>query len=265
MFKAGALDSSAPAPLVANRAPAGAGDIATTRASGGSLMFNWLRTQSERSNTELQVYLTHPVRQDVLHHASYTTIDVDFHHETILSESNSLVWGLNFRHSALRTRGTSRAFFLPENRSLPLLSGFVQNEWTIVPDTLTFIAGTKLERNAFSGVEIQPGARILWTPESRHTLWGGVSRAVRAPSMLESDLRAHHDTRQDPSGLPVEIWTRGDPAFLPESVLAVEAGYRWQAGRRLSFDLAAFHSLYNRLRSIEPGAFIYEFNPVFAP
>jgi iron complex outermembrane receptor protein len=261
MLKADGFQSRSEAELIRSRAPLDAPARGSSEASGGSVMLSWLRSNSDASHSELQVYLSRPVRSDVMHRASYTTIDFDFHNEIAVSESNAIVWGLNFRDSALSTRGTTHAYFTPESRNVRLFSGFVQNEWTIAADRLALIAGTKLEHNAFSGGEIQPTARILWTPTASHTAWGAVSRAVRAPSMLDSDLRARSDTLADPSGLPIFLRAFGNPDFLPESVIAIEAGYRLQAASRLSIDVAAHHSIYRRLRSYETGAPAFFFAP----
>ena len=55
----------------------------------------------------------------------------------------------------------------------------------MVPDRLALILGTKLEHNNFTGVEVQPGARLLWTPASRQTLWAAASRATTALKMMK--------------------------------------------------------------------------------
>ena len=79
-------------------------------------MANWSRRQSGGSQTELRVYFTHPERSETIYSDSYSTIDVDFNHSLTLSESNSLVWGLGFRESSLRTSGTVRVLFAGQPR-----------------------------------------------------------------------------------------------------------------------------------------------------
>jgi hypothetical protein len=79
---------------VAGQPPFGAQNTTAAKISGGSLLANWTHRQSSRSQTELRV----------------STVDVDFHHELKLSESNDLVWGLGFRDTSLpslHTSGTS--------------------------------------------------------------------------------------------------------------------------------------------------------------
>ena len=78
-----------------------------------------------------------------------------------------------------------------------------------------------------------------------------VSRAVRTPSRVERDLDATFSL--DPAR-PLFGRLAGGPAFLPERLVAYEAGYRVQCRERAIFDLAVFHNDYSRLLSVEPGA-----------
>ena len=55
---------------------------------------------------------------------------------------------------------------------------FVQDEITLIEDKLAFTLGCKLEQNPYTGLEYQPTARVLLTPDRRHTAWCAVSRAV---------------------------------------------------------------------------------------
>lgn len=38
------------------------------------------------------------------------------------------------------------------------------DEVTVVKDRLALTLGTKLEQNSFTGFEVQPTGRLLWTP-----------------------------------------------------------------------------------------------------
>src|SRR5207237_10810449 len=99
--------------------------------------------------------------------------------------------------------------FLPPNRNLQLFSGFLQDEITLLPDRLRLTVGTKLEHNDYSGFEVQPSARIAWTPDDHQTVWAAVSRAVRSPSRIDTDLYASSSPTL-PGGLA------GGPAFDSE-------------------------------------------------
>jgi iron complex outermembrane receptor protein len=121
---------------------------------------------------------------------------------------------------------------------MPLYSGFVQDEITVVPDFLKLTIGSKFLHNVFSGFEIQPSARLTWAPDRRHTIWIAVSRAVRSPTRFDSDL------------------IRRIIKFKSEKVIAYELGYRIQPMNQLSLSLATFYNHYTDIRSIDSNASI---------
>jgi iron complex outermembrane receptor protein len=152
----------------------------------------------------------------------------------------------------------------PEERTIQLGSFLVQDEIILVPDQLRLTLGSKFEHNSFTGFEVQPSGRLLWTPHPRHAFWSSVSRAVRTPSRIESDGRLR--IRVDPpsaatGGLPVAYEARGDSGFDSETLLAYELGYRVQPIDRVSLDLALFYNDYDDLRSLEQQPTGFETEP----
>jgi iron complex outermembrane receptor protein len=125
-----------------------------------------------------------------------------------------------------------------------LFSAFVQDEVAVLTNRLFVTGGAKIERNDFSGVELQPTARIRWTPNDIHTLWGAVSRAVRMPTRFDTDLRIR-------LGNTGRLLITGSDDFDSENVVAHEAGYRTRPTAWLSVDVAAFANRYTDLRSQE--------------
>jgi iron complex outermembrane receptor protein len=126
---------------------------------------------------------------------------------------------------------------------LQLYSGFVQDEITVVPERVEFTIGTKLEHNVYSGLEVEPSARLAWTPDARQTFWAAVSRAVRTPSRVDSDLFV-------PATPPFLLV--GGTNFTSEKVLAYELGYRVRPVDRLSLSVATYYNFYDDVRSLEP-------------
>jgi len=109
-------------------------------------------------------------------------------------------------------------------------------------------------------VEIEPGARFLWTPDNHHTLWAAVSRAVTTPPNLNKDIVVNI-TFPGPNGVPALTRLLGDAPYGSESLLAYELGYRLQAMRRFSIDLATFYNDYQHLTTYEPGIPFFESAP----
>jgi iron complex outermembrane receptor protein len=128
------------------------------------------------------------------------------------------------------------------------VSGFLQDRVTLL-DSLRLTVGTKLERNEFSGVEVQPSARLAWAPAAAHSVWGAVSRAVRVPTRLERDVAID---AADPAA-PVLPRLLGNRDFESERMLAYELGYRWRASEAVFVDLAGFYNRYRGLSSLELG------------
>jgi len=132
--------------------------------------------------------------------------------------------------------------FLPDHRTESLLNLFVQDEITLRPDRVHLTLGSKLEHNDYTGFEVQPSLRLSYTPSSHQTLWGAVSRAVRTPTRIDTDVNFY---------IGPFVLLRGDRGFRSESVLAYELGWRQEVKRNLTVDVAAYYNVYDHLRSEE--------------
>ena len=170
------------------------------------------------------------------------TADVEIQQQTAVGRRHRVVLGGQFGASTARAIGSGGFFFDPERRTTTVASGFLQDE--IEAGTGLFLTlGSKFEANNYTGLEIQPTARIRWSPDDRQTLWGAVSRAVRLPTRFDTDLRV-----LSPGGALV---LSGNEDFESESVIAYEGGYRIQPHARLALDAAVFANRYDNLRSQE--------------
>jgi len=206
------------------------------------MLGRWSHTISDTSDLSIQTYFDRTWREIPNSFAEdLKTYDVDFQFRFALGERQSITWGAGYRLMQDEVKNSFGLAFVPPNRNMQLFSGFVQDEITLVPDRLQFTIGTKLEHNDFSGFEVQPSARLAWTPGDRQTIWGAISRAVRSPSRIDSDLRF-------PATPPFQIV--GNTDFNSETVLAYEAGYRVRPVDHLALSVATFYNDYNNLRSI---------------
>jgi len=231
----------------------------TAGVAGWNLLARWSKSLAVDSDFSVQFYYDHAERgEDFLHQAG-DTLDLDFQHHFALGERHDLVWGLGYRY--LRDRlGESGVFrWRDRSRNLQLFSGFVQDEISLVPETLKLTLGTKLEHNDFVGFVIQPSARMAWTPSSRHALWWAVSRAVRTPSRTEQDGRFYTSNSLRPNdplnpvGVPIYLPALGRRDFQAEELVSFELGHRFLPARNFSLDTALFYNVYNRLRSYRSG------------
>ncbi|MCL4692594.1 MAG: TonB-dependent receptor, partial [Candidatus Hydrogenedentes bacterium] len=211
-----------------------------------SLVARWNRDLANDSRIQLQAYYDYFESDATNILQREHTVDLDFQYEFSAGERHRIVWGAGFRYVSDDIRGTNLLSLDPDERDLKIFSAYLQDEITVIPDTLSLTLGAKLEHNSYSGVEIQPNARLTWTPADRHTVWLAASRAVRSPSRAELDVRLENTTTRR---LAVALY--GDEDFESENVLALEAGYRVQLHETAALDLALFHNSYDDLRTTE--------------
>jgi iron complex outermembrane receptor protein len=162
---------------------------------------------------------------------------------------NSIVWGGGHRVEKHEFKNVFppvvATFFDPDTRTLQRSNVFVQDSVSVT-DTLKLILGVKLEKDAYVSPELIPSARVAWKVTDTDLLWGAVSRAVRAPSRLDRDLKQAIVAVNPPTFL------LDSGNFQSEKLIAYEVGYRTQWASRASLSVSAFYNVYQDLRSLEP-------------
>ncbi|MBI5364605.1 MAG: TonB-dependent receptor [Planctomycetes bacterium] len=218
--------------------------------SGAGLRTRWTRTLSSTSSFTLQAFLDQYSRALELFEEDRTTADVDFQHSFQLSPSQQLMWGAATRASYTDTKDTFLIAWRDNHRLDLLASAFVQDEITLAPDRWKLTLGTKVEHADSVGANLQPSLRLLYTPNDHESWWASVSRAVRTPSQAEQDVTV---LQGFVPGVPNQVFLlEGDRDVDPETMDAVELGYRTRPHERVSIDLAAFYNHYRDLIQYEP-------------
>jgi iron complex outermembrane receptor protein len=235
--------------------------------AGGNLVGRWSRVLTTEADFSLQAYYdrTHlliPIVPSVLNgvelapagilHDDLSTYDIDFQHRFSLGKHHHIVWGSGFRFSHDVVQNAPAIAFLPTVLDRNLFSAFVQDEIALCAQ-LSLTVGSKLEHNDYTGVEVEPNVRLLWTWAPNQTLWSAVSRAARTPSRIDRDLA-------EPAP-PRTLVVAGGSNYGSEYVTAYELGYRGAISRTVTGSLATFYNEYRDVRStsITPGTII----PVF--
>ncbi len=217
----------------------------------GDLQARWTHTLQNGSDMSLNVYYNHVNRLDQAIVEKSDSFDIDFQHHLAVNSRNDVVWGLGYRVTDDKMTSGYDTVWFPPQRIDNLYSGFVQDEIRLA-ESVRFTIGTKLEHNAYTGFEYEPGAQLVWTPTRRQTIWLSASQAIRQPSRQETDLQ------YDLAIIPLEGTNFGVLKFVnnknieAEQLRDYEVGYRAQVTRKLSLDLAAFRSYYRRLETAEP-------------
>jgi len=228
---------------------------------GGNFLTRLTRKEKDNSEMSLQAYYDLARSNDRLLGDERGTADIEFQHRFQATAKQELTWGLGYRYSHDILENSQTFSFAPASRTDMLLSGFVQDEITLIDDLLRLTLGSKFEHNDYTGYEVQPNARLLYTPHKHHTFWAAVSEAVRTPSQAEHNIRV--SSAIVPSAaipfLPpgpglAEFVINGNEEYKSEKLTAYEIGYRTQVHEKLAFDLTAFLNDYSRLRTTPPSA-----------
>jgi len=236
--------------------------------SGGNILGRWNHT-TEGGSMSLQMYYDNTTTVDhSLFEDHQNIFDVDFQDGFHVGNHQQFLWGLGYR-SILDGNDSSFTVSLQPNQvNLNQFSTFLQDEISLADNRLRLTLGSKLEHNTFTGFEVEPNARLLWTLTPNQSVWTAVSRAVRTPALTEEGLRLNSavipPNPQNPQNpfFPTVLAVFGSPKFNSEDLLAYEFGYRMQATSNLSFDIATFYNRYSNLRSAEPGTPFPEGGPV---
>jgi len=238
--------------------------------SGGNILGRWNHT-SEGSSMSLQMYYDNTTITDHSLFGDHQNIlDLDFQHGFHVGDSQQFVWGLGYRSIRDKNDASFTVSLQPNQVTLNQFSTFLQDEISLVDNRLQITLGSKFERNEFTGFEIEPNARLLWNLTPNQSVWTAVSRAVRTPALTEEGLRLNSavippGTPANPTPLPAVVAVFGshrfNSEFNSEDLLAYELGYRVQATKNLSLDIATFYNNYSNLRTAEPGAPFPEGSP----
>ncbi|UFS70608.1 TonB-dependent receptor [Geomonas sp. RF6] len=238
----------------------------TTPVSGGNLIARWKRTFSESADMGVQLYYDRTDMRYAVVDASIDTVDVDFQNRFRFGSEHEILWGAGYRFIRDRLRFPLQDFTLKEREQNNLFSAFLQGTFMLVPERLHLIVGSKFEHNDYTGLEVQPSARLLWTPAEKQSVWLSVSRAARTPSLGEdseslSIAAPPTSIPPFPEPVPTHVHMIGSDTLKAEKLIAYELGYRVEPVPRLTVDTALFYNVYRDLILLRADAPIFSFAP----
>ncbi|MBN1909453.1 MAG: TonB-dependent receptor [Pirellulales bacterium] len=178
----------------------------------------WSRQVDENNDWSLQFYYYNPYALGSFLN-NVATFDCDFQYH-MKRDRHDIVWGAGYRNSDELWIWPG---FITAHDTEQIKSYFVQDTITLVDDRLFATFGCKFDRNSVTKYEMQPTARVIWTPSEKTTVWGAISRAVRTPSLIE---RINSDPRA-------------------EDLLAYEIGMRQQPHKRFFWEVALYFNRYH--------------------
>jgi iron complex outermembrane receptor protein len=179
-------------------------------------------------------------------------VDLDWQRRDRVSEDQMLTWGLGYRWVGADLDGQMAYDFQPEQSSSWSVRAFAHDEIAVEAIDTRFVLGAQIEQNSFTGTEIQPTARAIWSPNDQYAVWGAISRAVRTPSLYET-YNYSRNWFSPPTDLDLSL---GNQSLDSEELVAYELGWRYHASERFSFDITGF---YNDLDSLVTSEFLPPF------
>ena len=188
-----------------------------------------------------------------------TSVDAQFQHHVAVGAHNDVIWGLEYNGTVSDIPPTAVFQVLPSHADRKMGAIFAEDEITLIPDRLRFIAGVRTSYDTATQFQIQPTGRLLWTPTGKLTTSAAVSRAVHAPSVRDTGFNA--TVAAVPWRDRCLPWcsSRATRACGRKSALSYEAGDRIQVSRSVSFDASAFYTVHQHLQGADTLA------PYFVP
>lgn len=227
--------------------------------SGGNVIAGWRRQISTNSDVNARAYFDRTTRFSPQLDETRNTYDLDLLYHFTVKERQDVLLGAGSRwsHDDLTNKLATLAFTPPQETD-SIYSWFVQDQVEIIPNALSLALGSKFEHNNRSGFEVQPNARLLWTPTPHQTVWAAFTRAVRTPSRLDQDLKLTDFVSANP---PYFLRVVGSKSFRSERLLGTEIGYRTLAADKLYLDFSIFRNEYNDLYGYGAGSLYVETTP----
>ena len=223
-----------------------------TRIRGGNMLAKAEKRGDNGAQTTSRVFADYAYRdiQSVGTH-SIVMLDSEVQHDFATLGDHQFSVGGSYRLVDDQLAGTPYLHFSPDERTTHLFGTFIQDKITL-SDTTNLTLGTKLEHNDYTGMEIQPSARIAYSPDDSTTLWASVARAVRTPTRSSDDVRLLQTVAAvGTSSAYVQV--AGDNDGKAEELTAYELGLRKRYSDTLVFDTSLFYNDYDSLFAFAPG------------
>ena len=220
---------------------------------GQDAMVKWTHNFSERAGFSVQFYVDHSAQAASFLSGDEDTADLEIEDHFGFGSRQNITWGAGLRYIRIDTKGTLTGSFTPPKSVVNLWSGFAQDEITLVPSRLQMTIGLRLERDQYTGLAIQPDARLLWTPSPTKSIWLAASRAIHSPDFSDERIQFIDEAFPGPGGITEAVILSGNPQSQNEEENSFQAGYRTQVSSTLSFDLTGYFSVYSHVQGTTTG------------
>lgn len=216
-------------------------DDTLNEAKGAHLLFQSDYTVDPQRQFTFLAYFDHTQRTSISSDTQHNIWDIEAQYRFPLASIHEVIIGAGYRRIDDHIIGLQSFSVIPSKRTDDILNGFIQDKITLKRDELYLTLGSKIEHNDYTGIEIQPSAHLLWTPNEKNSIWATISRATRTPSRTDSDYLI---------STPY-FHIEGNRDIASENLISYEIGYRVQAKKDLSFDTSIYFNDYDSLINVE--------------
>jgi iron complex outermembrane recepter protein len=230
--------------------PYGASVASDNENTSANILGRWTHQFAEGNEFSLQAYYDRVEHGEFRSKTRESTFDIDLRHRFNLGDRNEIIWGGGYRYLPGELLNPDQIQWTDSTAHHQLANVFVQDEFALLPDKLIFTLGSKFEHNDYTGLEIQPSARLAYHINDDSTAWAAASRAVRIPTLIDTTLGVDLGVLPPtPTIPPVLVHVQGTPDIGVEEVYSYELGYRVRPHKRLSLDVAGFFNVFDGLRA----------------
>jgi iron complex outermembrane recepter protein len=220
--------------------------VSNDQTSGGDVNFRYQTVEANGTGLTVQAYFDRTLRTRGFLGETRDTIDLDFIDRFKAGGLNLFSVGAGLRWSPFNVISTvAGEGLVPSTGVDHIYTGFLQDEIGL-GKTANLTLGAKLQQNNYSGFDVLPSGRLLWSPNDKQSLWAGITRSVTTPS----DIEEHFLLQATSPTLVIQVL--GNHQFKSEEVLGYELGYRGTVNAHLYFDVSGFWNQYSRLQSFGP-------------
>jgi iron complex outermembrane recepter protein len=246
-----------PSPVPIAQPPFSSRQVFNGNGTAGNLLGRWNHTFNEDSDFSVQMYYDYLSADHGTAAFDQNAVDFDARDRFMLGKRNEITWGAGYRVYFTHNPNVVDTSWTPQSQTRNLYNIFLQDKLTILPDHLFLTGGTKVEHNDFTGFELEPSGRLLWTPDKQNSIWAAVSQATRSPTDIDTAIHTTYSTFAVPNGaggtIPGKIVANGNPDFDSEKLVAYELGYRVQLCKAASLDVSGFYNQYAGLQALSVG------------
>lgn len=218
-------------------------DIASHALSG---RYRWLTGAGIESSVKAS-FNAFRIEYDPYFDEERKTYDLDYQGRYTFA-SHDVVWGISHRTSTSSMETSNYISMRNPDLTQRTTGFFIQDDWTLIPDTLQFGIGARRDHNTVGGSTFAPNATLMWTPSHRDTVWAKYARAPRLPAQAERDVSIIAAIQRPNAQMPLPVALRhsaGGERLDAEKMEGIELGYRTLLSPGFNIDVSAYRYRYS--------------------